>query len=223
MGNRRILALTVACMTAAVVLTLGPAAGATKAGDLTTARQGALVASDFPTGWSGTRAKPTPDAKVIKLAKTIPSCSDYVKMRTTTAKLPAARSLDFADGQGTKASNVVNVFSNTKQAGATMKLWSSAKMPACLEKFTQAAAGTGVTVVVEPVDVSSLSPDAIGYTAKIAGADNIVQEALLSFAVPVGKYVSVFTVDVSSANAVLDPVDTAVQASLGRLDDAVKA
>ncbi len=104
-----------------------------------------------------------------------------------------------------------------------MKLWSSSKMPACLEKFTQQAVGTSATVTVDIADMSSLSPDAVGYTAKVTDSGGATQEILLSFAVPVGRYISVYTVDVSSADAVLDPVDAAVESSLARLDAAVNS
>jgi hypothetical protein len=181
------------------------------------------VSGDFPAGWTGSRSPATSDADVIKAAKKIPSCTDFVKLRTMTAPLPEARSLAFDDGAGVTASNVVNVFSSTSKSNTAMKLWSNSKMPACLEKFTQQAVGTSATVTVDLADMSSLSADAVGYTAKVTDSDGVLQEVLLSFAVPVGRYISVYTVDVSSADAVLDPVDAAVESSLARLDAAVNA
>ena len=225
MGQRRkLLGTALACLAATTVLLSGPAAGAaSSSAALKTAREGVLVTGDFPTGWSGTRPESTSDSQVIKAAKKIPSCSDYVKLRTTTAKLPEARSLDFSDGLGTSASNVVNVFSSTAKAKSAMKLWSSSKMPACLEKFTQQAVGTEATVTIDNADVASLGAGAVGYTAEITDATGVTVEVLLSIAVPVGSYVSVFTIDVQSETAALDAVETAVNSALTRLEDAVKS
>jgi hypothetical protein len=218
------LSVAIACLAVTALIVSATGAGAaSKANDLKTARAGVLVASDLPSGWTGTRNPASSDAAAIKAAKKIPSCSDYVKLRTSTAPLPQARSLAFADGAGTTASNVVDAFAGTAKATTAMKLWSSTKMPACLEKFTQQAVGNAATVTVDTADVTALSPDAVGYSAKVSDSNGVVQEVLLSIAVPVGRFISVYTIDVQSADAVLDPVDAAVESSLTRLDTAVNS
>jgi hypothetical protein len=223
-SRRSVLATIATCMIATLFLALAPAASAaSKASDLKVARTGVLVTSDFPAGWSGSRNPSASDAAAIKAGKKIPSCSDFVKLRTLTAPLPQARSLAFDGGSGVTASNTVDAFSSTARAKASMTLWSSTKMPTCLEKYTQKAAGSDVTITVDTADLSSLSSDAVGYTAKVADANGTTREVLLSFAVPVGRYVSVYTVDVTGADAVLDPVDAAVQSSLTRLATAVNS
>ncbi len=115
MGHRpRFRAAAVAVLAATTLLVAASAAGAaSKGNDLKTARTGVLVSSDFPAGWTGSRPPATSDADVIKAAKKIPSCSDFVKLRTMTAPLPEARSLAFDDGAGITASNLVNVLSST--------------------------------------------------------------------------------------------------------------
>ena len=216
--------VAVVCLAATSLIVSATGAGAaSKANDLKIARAGVLVTSDFPAGWTGSRNPASSDAAAIKAAKKIPSCSDFVKLRTATAPLPQARSLAFGDGAGTSASNVVHAFTATAKATSAMKLWSSTKMPACLEKFTQQAAGTDATVTVDTADVTTLSPDAVGYSAKVSDSNGVIQEVLLSIAVPVGRFISVYTVDVQSADAVLDPVDAAVESSLTRLDAAVNS
>jgi hypothetical protein len=212
--------IAVASVAALGIVAGAPVAGASKADDVKTARAGVLIPSDFPTGWSGTRASSPSDAAVIKRASSIKDCKDYVALRKLTQALPKAHSLEYSDGATSTMSNVVNVFPTTSKVNARMKLFSSSSLAPCLEQYTQKAVGSNGTVTVSPANVTGLGDATVGYTVDIADASGTVVEELLTFAVPVGRYISAYTVDVKSAGAPIDTIDAAVNASVTRLQDA---
>jgi hypothetical protein len=223
MGHRlRSTVTVVASVATLLVLVAAPAAHASRAGDTATARQGVLVKGDFPTGWNGTRSQAAPDATVIKQASKVKACADYVALRKLTVNLPKARSLEFDDGTTSKMSNVVNAFASARKVSDALALFSKATVPTCLEQVTQKAAGSQVKVAVRAADVSGLGSDAVGYTADITDNDGALVDQLLTFAVPVGRYISVYTVDVQSAEAPLATLDAAVGTSITRLQNATK-
>jgi len=212
--------IAVASVAALGIVAGAPVASASKADDVKTARAGVLIASDFPTGWSGTRANSPSDAAVIKQASSIKDCKSYVALRKLTQNLPKAHSLDFSDGTTSTMSNVVNAFASTGKVSAAMKLFSSSTIASCLEQYTQKAVGNKGTVTLTPANITGLGADTVGYTADIADASGTVVDQLLTFAVPVGRYISAYTVEVQSADAPIATIDAAVNASITRLQDA---
>jgi hypothetical protein len=212
--------VTVAAVAALGIVCAAPIAGASKADDVKTARTGVLIASDFPAGWSGTRANSPSDAAVIKRASSIKDCKNYVALRKLTQALPKAHSLDYSDGSTSTMSNVVNAFATTGKMNAAMKLFSSSTIASCLEQYTQKAVGSKGTVTLTPADISGLGADTVGYTADIADSSGTVVDQLLTFAVPVGRYISAYTVEVQSSDAPIATIDAAVNASITRLQDA---
>jgi hypothetical protein len=197
-----------------------PAAHASKADDVQTARQGLLIAGDFPAGWNGTRSQAAPDATVIKQASRIKTCADYVSLRKQTATLPKAHSREFADGTTSTMSNIVNAFASTRTAKNAIAFFSKASVPKCLEQLTQKAIGSQGKVAVRVADVSGLGSDTVGYTADVTDGGGTVVDQLLTFAVPVGRYISVYTVEVHSSDAPVDTLDAAVNSSITRLQQA---
>ena len=221
MGHRLRTTLTVvASVAATLVFAVAPAASASKADDVQIARQGLLETSDFPTGWSGTRASVPSDATVIKALAKIPACKDYLAVRKLSASASKARSLEYGDGSTTTASNVVNAFATSAKASAALKVFAKSTVATCLEQYTQKGIGTQGIVKVSPADVTGLGANTVGYTADVADSSGTVQEQLLTFAVPVGRFISVYTVEVKSNDAPISTVEDAVNASITRLTDA---
>ena len=221
MGQRlRTKFVIVASAMAVLVFVLAPAASASKADDLKTARQGLLQTSDFPTGWTGTRASSPSDATVIKALAKIPACKDYVAVRKLSASASKVRSLEFSDGSTTTASNAVSVFAATAKASAALKLFAKSTVATCLEQFTQKSIGTQGIVKVTPADVTGLGANTVGYTADVADSSGTIQEELVTFAVPVGRFISVYTVDLKSKDAPISTVQDAVNSSITRLQNA---
>jgi len=221
MGHRLRTNLTVVASVAAILLfAAAPAASASKADDVSTARQGVLQTSDFPTGWTGTRLNSPSDATVIKTLAKIPACKDYVAVRKLSAAASKARSLEYGDGSTTTVSNVVNAFGTPAKASAALKIFAKSTVATCLEQYTQKSLGTQGVVKVSPADVTGLGANTVGYTADVADSSGTIQEELLTFAVPVGSFISVYTVEVKSNDAPISTVQDAINSSITRLTTA---
>lgn len=222
MGHRlRTTIGAVAAVATLVVVAGAPAAHASKADDVKTARKGVLIASDFPSGWSGTRNTTISDAQAIRVAGRIPSCKDYVKLRKLMSPLPEARSLEFDDGSGTTMDNNVKVFASAAKVSAAMKLFGSTANPDCLAKFTESALDAGWSVSVEPTELSGLPAGTVAYTANVADDTGTVVQQYRTIVVPDGRYVVVYNVGVTTSTPPIDAIDAAAESSLQRLDAAI--
>jgi hypothetical protein len=222
MGHRlRTIVTFVASVAALVLLAGAPAALASKADDVKTARQGVLVSSDFPSGWSGTRNTDVPDAQAIKIASRIPACKDYVKLRKLMIPLAEARSLSYDNGAGTTLDNNVRAFGSEAKAKAGMALFGSDKNPDCLAKFTETALDEGWTASVERTELTGLPSGTVAYTANIADGTGAVVQQYRTIVVPAGRYVAVYNIGVTTSDPPIDVIDAAAATSLTRLGAAI--
>jgi len=219
MGHRLRTNLTVVASVAATLLFVAaPAASASKADDINTARQGDFQASDFPSTWSGTRNTSPNDAQIIKIAGKVPACKQYVVVRKAASGLPNARSLEYDDGAGTTASNTVYAFPSPAKATAAVKTYSGSTIPTCLDKLTSTSI-KGAQVSVSPVDVGTLGDQSIAYSGDITASDGS-RAQVLSAIVRVGRFVDVYSFQTQSGSPPSDQINAAVDASITRLTTA---
>ncbi len=136
--------------------------------DAQIAKQGVLVASDFPSGWTQKKASSSSDAATEKVASKIADCKQYIVFEKALKNLPRAKSPDF-DFQTSSISNTADVFKNAKSATAAMNVFGSAKTESCINKlFSKLVTTKDVTVAgrIKPVQLN-VGDQSIGYAGPI--------------------------------------------------------
>jgi hypothetical protein len=224
-------AVTVAGAIALGVLVAPLAGAATTNADVTLAKTGVFVASDFPTGFQWSPPTPQSHADNVKLAKGVPGCGPYATLQKTVASLPQAKSPRFADADRT-VGNEVDVFASDRAAGAALTLYAKSSMASCLEHLFEKQAYQDpdmrnslddIDVSLEREDIAGLGNDSVSYegTVELTGKDGSTQRiGVGSVVVRIGRAVDVVTYSTTGTDltGVLTP---AIDASVERLRSAL--
>ncbi len=202
------------------VASLMPAAGASTAratnpkADLKIAQAATLTIDDFPSGWKNA-------GKQSSTTNTSSSCSKINKV-TGSSKKYRAQSPEFQSSTG-QADNAVYVFPKAQDADSYLSPFQDAT--ACLtasakQSLTKVKGGGQVTVT--PLDLSDVISgsgidDAVGYRVDITTNDE--HAILVVVALRIGRAVDGF--EFQSDNQPLNEIDVLIDASFGRLTDAL--
>jgi hypothetical protein len=220
---RALAILAIAGVTLASFPIAAQAATTSKSNDTQIAKQGALVASDFPSGWTQKKAASSSDAATEKAASKIPDCKQYIVFQKTVAKVPRAKSPDF-DLNNSSISNTVSVFKNAKSATAVMNVFGSAKTEPCINKlFGKLVTTKGVTVTgqIKSVDLK-VGDQSVGYAGTIAATPNGGQAQTFGvsvFAIRTGRGVGAYSYFSDSDQTSV--LTSAVNSSMTRLQTAL--
>lgn len=167
-GFRPLAVAVIAGVTFASFSLVAQAATTGQSSDAQIAKQGSLVASDFPSGWTQTKASSSSDRATETVASKIPDCKQYIVFEKALKNLPRAQSPDF-DFQNSSISNTADVFKNAKSATAAMHIFGSAKTESCINKlFSKLVTTKDVKVAgqIKPVQLS-VGDQSIGYSGPI--------------------------------------------------------
>jgi len=155
--------VTFACFSSAA-----QAATTGQSNDAQIAKQGSLVVSDFPSGWTQTKASSSSDRATEQVASKIPDCKQYIVFEKALKNLPRAESPDF-DLQNSSISNTADVFKNAKSATVAMHVFGSSKTESCINKlFSKLVTTKDVTVAgqIKPIQLN-VGDQSIGYAGPI--------------------------------------------------------
>jgi len=218
--------LTVVVIAGAMFASFSFAAHAATTGqpsDAQIAKQGALVASDFPSNWTQKKATSSSDAATEKVASTIPDCKQYIAFEKVVKNVPRAKSPDF-DLQGSSISNTADVFKNAKSATSAMKIFGSSKTESCINKlFSKIVTTKDVTVTGQITRAQlKVGDQSIGYEGTITATPKggpAQTFGLSVFAIRAGRGVNAYNYfAVSDQSSVLG---SAVNSSMTRFQAAL--
>jgi hypothetical protein len=232
---RRLLPASLIAASCLALVVPGAAAAATTT-DKQLASAGVLVQSDFPAGWTTKARAKTPDSALDKAAAKIPSCKPFIAFGKANKKNPRAKSPSF-DQAHSDVANSVSVYPSDVKAEATVRTFSDARMPDCLQKLFNAAYAMQLrkdeqtaaqvdsisTTIAELPDIR-IGDQAVVYqgTVDIYMKDGSTQIVALGFAATrVGRAVAGYSwtsdIDIS------DVLQPAIVSSVNRLQDAQAA
>jgi len=212
---------------------VAPGAAAATTTDKQVARAGVLVQSDFPTGWTTKARAKTPDSVLDAAAAKIASCKPFIAFSKANKNNPRAKSPNF-DHEQANVTNTVSVYASDTKAEASIRTFSDARMPECLQKLFNAvyekqleqdkktaAQVTSVTTAIAPVADVRIGNEAVAYqgTVDIGLKDGTTQTVGIGFAATrVGKAVAGYSwTSDTDISATLQP---AIVTSVKRLQDA---
>lgn len=219
------------------VVSVGFASSATasRSSDQQLAKQGVLLQSDFPDGFTRKAPDNSSDAEVAKLAKGTSGCGTYIALQKLTDAQPNAKSQDFED-DSRQVSNEVDVFKSVKSADAALAIYARASVPTCLERlftklltqqFAKDPSTKGkiarVAVTLGRQDVGGLGDDSVVYegSAKVTAKNGTSHTlGIGNAAVRVDRAVSDYTYTTTSGD-LTEVLQPAIEASVSRLQDAI--
>ncbi len=226
--------LVIGGLLGAMVVPAPPATAASS--EQNVAKDGVLVASDFPADWTQSTRGQTSDKTLDAAAAKVAACKPFLAFSRANKLNPRAKSPNF-DLQQANVTNSVSVFVSKAKATAAMHTFADRRLPDCLDAlfrsvFTQQLKKTSsladqvvsVDTSIAPVTDVRIGDQAVAYqgTVDVAFKDGTSQSVGLGLvSVRVGKAVSGYSwtsdTDISAA---LQP---AIVQSVTRLHDAQSA